>query len=71
MLFPSVGLAPPYHLVENVTGVAHWLVPAGLLASDILVHALAACPSAPHGSPGSWAKRSFATSCSAFRGSSP
>jgi enediyne biosynthesis protein E5 len=39
-LFPSVGLAPPYHLVENVTGVAHWLVPAGLLASGILVHAL-------------------------------
>jgi hypothetical protein len=39
-LFPSVGLAPPYHLVENVTGVAHWLVPGGLLASGILVHAL-------------------------------
>ena len=40
LLFPSVGLAPPYHLVENVAGVAHWLVPAGLLASGILVHAM-------------------------------
>jgi hypothetical protein len=41
VLFPSVGLAPPYHLVENVTGVGHWLLPALLLASGIFVHALA------------------------------
>jgi hypothetical protein len=39
-LFPWVGLAPPYHFTENLTGVAHWLVPAGILVSGILVHFL-------------------------------
>jgi enediyne biosynthesis protein E5 len=40
LLFPSVGLAPPYHLTENVTGAMHWLLPGAILASGILVHAL-------------------------------
>lgn len=40
LLFPSVGLAPPYHLTENVTGIMHWVLPGAILASGILVHAL-------------------------------
>jgi enediyne biosynthesis protein E5 len=39
LMFPAVGLAPPYHLVENVTGSAHFILPAALLASGIIVHA--------------------------------
>ena len=40
LLFPSVGLAPPYHLTENITGIMHWALPGAILASGILVHAL-------------------------------
>jgi Na+-translocating ferredoxin:NAD+ oxidoreductase RnfD subunit len=40
LLFPSVGIAPPYHLTENITGIAHWILPAILLASGIIVHGL-------------------------------
>jgi hypothetical protein len=39
-LYPSVGLAPPYHFTENLTGAAHWLLPAGILMSGIYIHAL-------------------------------
>ncbi len=38
LLFPSVGLAPPYHFTENITGAWDWIVPAVVLASGILVH---------------------------------
>jgi enediyne biosynthesis protein E5 len=40
LLFPSVGLAPPYHFTENLTGADHWLLPGGILLSGIVVHAL-------------------------------
>ena len=40
LLFPAVGLAPPYHFTENLTGAAHWLLPAGILVSGIIIHAL-------------------------------
>jgi hypothetical protein len=40
LLFPSVGLAPPYHFTENVTGVWDWFVPGVILATGVAVHAL-------------------------------
>ncbi len=39
LLFPAVGLAPPYHFTENLVGVAHWILPLGILASGIFIHA--------------------------------
>ena len=39
-LFPAVGLAPPYHFTENVTGVWDWIIPGAVLLSGIFVHAL-------------------------------
>ena len=41
LLFPAVGLAPPYHFTENLTGMAHWLLPLGILASGLVVHGFA------------------------------
>ena len=41
LAFPAVGLAPPYHFTTNLTGAAHWLLPAGILASGLVVHGLA------------------------------
>jgi Na+-translocating ferredoxin:NAD+ oxidoreductase RnfD subunit len=41
VLFPAVGLAPPYHFTENLTGAAHWLLPLGILASGLFVHGFA------------------------------
>jgi enediyne biosynthesis protein E5 len=40
LLFPSVGLAPPYHFTENLTGMWHWALPGFVLATGIIVHAL-------------------------------
>jgi enediyne biosynthesis protein E5 len=41
LLFPSsVGLAPPYHFTENLTGMWHWALPAFVLVTGIIVHAL-------------------------------
>jgi hypothetical protein len=41
LLFPTwVGLAPPYHFTENLTGWWHWLVPGFILGTGIVVHAL-------------------------------
>lgn len=40
LFYPSVGLVPPYHFTENLTGAAHWLLPAGILVSGIFMHAL-------------------------------
>jgi Na+-translocating ferredoxin:NAD+ oxidoreductase RnfD subunit len=37
-LFPSVGLAPPYHFTENVTGLFDWLIPGAVLLTGIIVH---------------------------------
>jgi len=39
-LFPSVGLAPPYHFTENITGIWDWIVPGVLLVTGILVHSV-------------------------------
>jgi hypothetical protein len=40
LLFPSVGVAPPYHFTENLTGMWHWALPGLVLATGIIVHAL-------------------------------
>jgi hypothetical protein len=40
LLFPWVGLAPPYHFTENVTGVWAWALPGVILLTGIIIHAL-------------------------------
>jgi len=40
LLFPSIGVAPPYHFTENLTGMWHWALPCFVLATGIVVHAL-------------------------------
>jgi hypothetical protein len=40
LLFPSIGVAPPYHFTENLTGLWHWALPGLVLATGIIVHAL-------------------------------
>jgi hypothetical protein len=40
LLFPSIGVAPPYHFTENLTGMWHWVLPGIVLATGITVHAL-------------------------------
>jgi enediyne biosynthesis protein E5 len=39
LLFPWVGLAPPYQFTENVTGVWDWIIPGIILAAGIYIHA--------------------------------
>lgn len=39
LLFPSIGVAPPYHFTENLTGIGHWALPVIVLATGIVVHA--------------------------------
>lgn len=39
LLFPSVGLAPPYHFTENLTGLWDWVLPGVILVSGVIVHA--------------------------------
>lgn len=38
LLFPFVGMSPPYHFTENVTGVWDWVVPGVILFTGILIH---------------------------------
>ena len=40
LLFPSIGVAPPYHFTENLTGMWHWAMPGVVLATGIIVHAM-------------------------------
>jgi hypothetical protein len=40
LMFPHVGLAPPYHFTENVTGIWHWAIPGIILVSGIIIHGL-------------------------------
>lgn len=39
VLFPWVGIAPPYEFTENVSGALQWLIPAVPVASGSLLHA--------------------------------
>jgi hypothetical protein len=40
VLFPWVALAPGYHFTGNVTGWTNWIVPAVVLVTGVIVHAL-------------------------------
>ena len=41
LLFPWVGIAPPYQFTENLTGVGDWLLPAVIVAlGDLPEHAV-------------------------------
>ncbi len=40
LAFPWIGLAPPYHFTENVTGIWHWVIPGFVLVTGIIIHAL-------------------------------
>ncbi|HET6898538.1 MAG TPA: enediyne biosynthesis protein UnbU [Vicinamibacteria bacterium] len=40
LLFPWVGVAPGYHFTGNVTGWTNWIVPAVVLVTGVIVHAL-------------------------------
>ncbi len=40
LLFPSIGVAPPYHFTENLTGLWHWALPVLVLATGLVVHGL-------------------------------
>jgi len=38
LLFPQVGFAPPYHFTENITGAWHWILPAFILLTGVIIH---------------------------------
>jgi enediyne biosynthesis protein E5 len=38
LLFPWVGIAPPYHFTENLSGVGDWVLPGLLVASGTLLN---------------------------------
>lgn len=38
LLFPSIGVAPPYHFTENLTGMWHWVLPGIVLTTGLIVH---------------------------------
>jgi hypothetical protein len=40
LLFPHIGLAPPYQFTEDLMGVWDWALPGVVLATGIIVHAL-------------------------------
>jgi hypothetical protein len=39
LLFAWVGLAPPYHFTENVTGIWDWIIPGIVLVAGVFIHA--------------------------------
>ncbi len=39
LLFPWVGIAPPYHFTENLSGVADWILPALIIVSGTFLNA--------------------------------
>ncbi|MDH2429181.1 enediyne biosynthesis protein UnbU [Sphaerisporangium sp. TRM90804] len=40
LLFPWVGIAPPYHFTEWVSGPLDWIIPAAILASGTMLNAM-------------------------------
>lgn len=40
LCFPWIGLAPPYHFTSNLEGIWHYLLPAIILITGIIVHGL-------------------------------
>lgn len=39
LLFPWVGIAPPYHFTENLTGVGDWILPAVIVLTGSFLNA--------------------------------
>jgi enediyne biosynthesis protein E5 len=39
LLFPWVGIAPPYHFTNNLTGAPRWLLPLGILMLGTMLNA--------------------------------
>jgi Na+-translocating ferredoxin:NAD+ oxidoreductase RnfD subunit len=39
LLFPWVGIAPPYHFTENLVGVGSWILPGVIVASGTFLNA--------------------------------
>jgi enediyne biosynthesis protein E5 len=39
VLFPSVGIAPPYQFLENLHGIADWILPLVIVATGTLLNA--------------------------------
>lgn len=39
LLFPWVGIAPPYHFTENLTGAGDWILPGIIIASGTFLNA--------------------------------
>lgn len=39
LLFPWVGIAPPYQFTENVTGVGHWILPCVFIFTGTVLNA--------------------------------
>ena len=39
LLFPWVGIAPPYHFTENLTGVGDWILPGLIVVSGTFINA--------------------------------
>jgi Na+-translocating ferredoxin:NAD+ oxidoreductase RnfD subunit len=39
ILFPSVGVAPPYQFTENLTGMWHWALPGFIMTTGTVLHA--------------------------------
>ncbi len=39
LLFPWVGIAPPYHFTENLRGVGDWILPGVILVSGTFINA--------------------------------
>lgn len=37
-LLPFIGVAPPYHFVENISGIWDWLTPTIILITGLIVH---------------------------------
>src|SRR5579872_2149272 len=38
LLFPWVGIAPPYHFSENLRGAGYWILPALIVASGTMIN---------------------------------
>jgi hypothetical protein len=38
LVFSWVGISPPYHFTERISGVADWLVPAAILAAGLMLN---------------------------------
>ncbi len=38
LLFPAIGIAPPYHFTENLTGIGDWMLPAVIILTGTFLN---------------------------------